>query len=76
MSNIFEKEPGEGVRAPKDPDAQRETREDHRQTTDAPRWGQRGESVRERGYPREGGEPPAERERRVANPGRPPDERK
>lgn len=68
MAKILEEQPDSTVRRPADRDEAERRRADHEQTTDAPRWGHPGTSIRERGYPREGGEPPAERERRVANP--------
>lgn len=68
MGRLLDEQPDSSVRRPADADEVKRRAQDHAQTTDAPRWGPPGKSVEERGHPREGGEPPAERQRRVANP--------
>lgn len=49
----WKEQPGEALRKAMD----KESPEEHRLTTDSPRWGPPGTSRRVRGYPREGGEP-------------------
>ncbi|MFL5319090.1 MAG: hypothetical protein ACJ790_05495 [Myxococcaceae bacterium] len=63
---ILDREPGDKVR--QDSAEKRQKRaQDHQDVTESPRWGEAGNSERERGYPREGGETPAQRSREDAN---------